>query len=115
MFTRFLWSKDNQQSSPANIKIVRFARVPLDMISSSALLGGTIVHHLDQNEHKQRYKPKKYNYLHTSQTKYQRPLRRSQENHSQSMNLQDWKSDSKEFNKGQITRRNKITWIDVES
>ena len=31
------------------------------------------------------------------------------------MNLQDWKSDSKEFNKGQITRRNKITWIDVES
>ena len=47
--TTFLWLKDiKQSSSTATIDIYRFARVTFGIISSTFLLGTTIVHHLEQ-------------------------------------------------------------------
>lgn len=85
--TRSLWT------SPAYFKILRFARFPFRTISCPSWLGATIVHHFEQKRTQAALQVKDNPITGTR-------VRQSQVNISESMKLQDWKSNSKEFNKG---------------
>ena len=49
--TRFLWLKDlNIPQAENNLQVLRFTRVPFGVLSSSFLLGATILYHLKKKE-----------------------------------------------------------------
>lgn len=104
--TRFLWLKDLKKGvSSDNLEHFRFCRVPIGVISSPFLLNATIRHHLTKlhlNEHKQNIASDIYvdNLVTGTQTVEEALVLYEllKESFGEiSMNLREWKSNSKEF------------------